>query len=72
VPAARCTGGRGLSGLPCSAPSSTSARCGSTADPSDLLDEGGHAIDPARETNNTTITYFTVSGGQIGNVRNSP
>jgi hypothetical protein len=44
----------------------------STADPRDLLDEGGRAIDPARETNNTTVTYFTVSGGQIGNVRNSP
>jgi hypothetical protein len=28
--------------------------------------------DPARETNNNTITYFTVSGGQIGNVRSSP
>jgi hypothetical protein len=44
----------------------------STADPRDLLDEGGRAIDPARETNNTTVTYFAVSGGQIGNVRNSP
>ena len=44
----------------------------STADPKGVLNEGGHAIDPARETNNTAVTYFTVSGGQIGNVRNEP
>ena len=44
----------------------------STADPRDVLDEGGHAINPARETNNTVVTYFTVSGGQITNVREAP
>jgi hypothetical protein len=44
----------------------------STADPKDLLDEGGRVIDSARESNNTAITYFTVSNGQIGNVRNQP
>ena len=40
----------------------------STADPRGLIDEGGGN----RERNNTAVTYFTVSGGQIGNVRNSP
>jgi hypothetical protein len=44
----------------------------STADPRNLLDEGGRAIDPAREENNTAVTYFTVSAGQIMNVRNQP
>ena len=44
----------------------------SIADPRDLLDEGGRDIDPARETNNTEETYFTVSGGQISNVRDQP
>ena len=41
----------------------------STADPRSLIDEGGHAIDPARETNNTAVTYFTVSADQITIVR---
>jgi hypothetical protein len=44
----------------------------STADPINHLDEAvGDKNDP-RESNNTAVTYFTVSGGQIGNVRNSP
>jgi hypothetical protein len=37
----------------------------STADPRGLIDEGGGN----RERNNTAVTYFTVSGGQISNVR---
>ena len=44
----------------------------STADPLDRLDEGGPAVDPALETNNTAVTYFTVSGGQMTNVRAAP
>jgi hypothetical protein len=40
----------------------------STADPKGVLNEGGGA----RETNNTNVTYFTVSGGQITHVRNAP
>lgn len=41
----------------------------STADPRNLLDEGGSPQDRTREDNNTAVTYFTVSGGQITNVR---
>jgi hypothetical protein len=37
-----------------------------------LIDEGGHAIDPAREINNTAVTYFTVSADQITIVRETP
>jgi len=37
----------------------------STADPKGLIDEGGRN----RERNNTAVTYFTVQGGQISNVR---
>lgn len=44
----------------------------SVADPRDLLDEGGRAINPARETNNTALTYFTVSSGQLRNPRPTP
>lgn len=40
----------------------------STADPKDLLDEGGGD----RETDNTARTYFTVQGGSISNVRQQP
>jgi hypothetical protein len=44
----------------------------STADPKGLLNEGERKIDPARKTNNTAVTYFTVSAGQISNVRTVP
>lgn len=40
----------------------------STADPKRLLDEGSKA----RERNNATVTYFTVSGGTVLDVRSTP
>jgi hypothetical protein len=40
----------------------------STADPERLLDEGGGN----RESNNSSVTYFTVQGGAIHNVREQP
>lgn len=40
----------------------------STADPAGVLDEGGGE----RENNNVNVTYFTVSSGQISNIRQSP
>jgi hypothetical protein len=40
----------------------------STANPKRVIDEGGKE----REGNNTAVTYFTVSGGLISNVRNAP
>jgi len=45
----------------------------STADPGGRLDEAV-ALDKndPRETNNTAVTYFTVSGGQMTNVRAAP
>jgi hypothetical protein len=44
----------------------------STADPKGLLNEGERKIDPARKTNNSAVTFFTVSAGQISNVRTVP
>ncbi len=40
----------------------------SIADPKGVLDEGGGV----RETDNTAITYFTVAGGKIRDLRDSP
>jgi hypothetical protein len=40
----------------------------SIADPKGVLDEGGGK----RESNNSSITYFTVQDGAIGNVRDQP
>jgi hypothetical protein len=40
----------------------------SIADPKGVLDEGGGD----REDNNTAVTYFTVSGGRITDVRDAP
>jgi hypothetical protein len=40
----------------------------SIADPKGLLNEGGGT----RESNNTAVTYFTVSGGQLTNPRPNP